>query len=853
MIGKIMKRKNDKGLTLVELIVAVAIFVIAGLAIGGFVSFCSNAFANSNENVKLQYDQQMVVNRVRDIVVETSNGISFDPATHTLRVFADNPDFDKTKANSDTNQKYLITQISWNGNKTNPDDTEYDVTKKSQFIMGDVTTEKSSMTDIATLAPTVNSVLSDTVNDFDVDLSKLEEGKVTLKFVFQVGDKEITVTPVVSLRNYLTEVTDATDIDDIYTPEITEFYSKVAKVEICRDGKVYAQAKTDTLAMAKGGTGANATSAFYTAIVTKKQNCKVDINEGVTWSIDNSNLLDGWDECISISGGKVTVKNKVDSTGAVIARPTDFIDGAYFVIVAASIEDPTKTARLRIKVATDGIYPVSITASQKETKDTVNGLLIVQMSHEITYTDKILDPTTNKYVNPLKDAGAFTKITYKVNKVEYYGSDENAALDAVPSGAGFTSTDSVDGKFIANKSMEQHKFYVTVAVTQRDKDGEIVSKDFVIDVPKGSVPGKQSVTVPTIMPPERALRGDILTLSPSWTAGVPTYKDGNTQKAYYYWYEFDIEPVGNNWGNDTRNNFSKLINFVTVKQYATAAPNNGDRLKSPLFRYQTERSVMIYCEPYLDWSKTFTYQVTLRVKLAKRNNSQNWNNRNTPVSDAKYYKVPTTENPTEKDFLTDSRSEAYAGTWLVTFDPVSLTLTPAYTTKKDGSKSYAVIYENGSQVSGVFNDSTKLKGYDTYYKVFVPEYKGLSVNIYNHARNEGSIQNTIGTKSSLEITYLQNRQTKYLNDPNTVKANKYYGGWYYTGIVSEMKKPDGTFINQLYYYLEMFPGTWYNSMTSVPTGCKWTCVMKDGYGNSVTAKFPMNNNADYMSYTYSKQ
>ena len=847
-----MKRKNDKGLTLVELIVAVAIFVIAGVAIGGFISFCSKAFANSNENVKLQYDQQMVVNRVRDIVVETSNGISFDPATHTLRVFSDNPNFDKTKANDASNQKYLVTQIVWNGNKTNPGDTSYDPLSKSQFTMGDVTTEKTSLADIASLVPAVNSVLSDTVNDFDVDLSKLEEGKVTLKFTFQVGDKEITVTPVVSLRNYLTEVTDATDIDDLYTPEITEFYSKVAKVEIIRDGKVFAQSKTDTLAMAKGGTGANATSAFYTAEVTKKANCQVDIDTGVTWSIDPSNLLEGWDDCISISGGKVTVKNKVDATGKVIAKPTDYINGAYFVIVATSVEDPSKSARLRIKISVDGIYPVSITSTKTSTPDTANGVLNFTLAHKIQYTDKILDPATNKYVNPLEGAGAYTKIKYEVTEIEYYGTDKDAALDAVPAGAGFSNTGTVDGKFIASKSMENHKFYVTVSVTQRDKDGEIVKDVIVIDVKKGSVPDKQDATVPTIMPPDKMLRGDFITLSPSWTAGVPTYKENGTEKAYYYWYEFDIEPVGDNWGNAQRNKFSDLVKFVTVKQYSTSAPNNGDFLKSPLFKYQTDRSAMIYCQPYLDWSKSFSYKITLRVKLAKTNNANNYQQKNTPVNSAQYYMLPGTDPNNEKNFLTNDRSKAYYGEWIVTFDPVSLTLTPAVTTNKNGTKEYAVIYENGQQVSGVFNDSTKITGTNTYYKVFIPEYKGLNVNIYNHARNEGTMLDKIGSYSSLEITYLQNGQTQYLRNPNTVKTNKWYGGWYYTGIVSEMKKPNNTYVNQLYYYLELFPSTWLNSMQSVPTGCKWTCRMQDSYGNAVTAKFPQNNNADYMSYTYSR-
>ena len=837
-----MKSRNNKGLSLVELIAAVAIMAIAGIAICGFISFCSRSFANSNENVKLQYDQQMVVNRVRDTVLETSNGISYDPATHTLRVFSENPKFNKTAVNSATNPKYMVTVIAWNGNKTDPDDTSFDPTAESQLTLGSIATEKTSLADISTITLSTQAVLTDTLNDFDVDLSELEEGKVKLKFVFQVGkDKEITVTPVVALRNYLTEVTDTTDVDDVYAPEITEMYSKVAKVEIMRDGKIFSQSRSDTLAMVKGGTGANSTSATYTALVTKKKNCTTAIDTGVTWEIDTTTVKSGYEKCISISNGTVTVKNEM-SGSTVLHTPQEYMNGSYFVIVARSKEDPTKTGRLRIMVTNDGIYPVSITSTVKETPDNTNGLMIYQLSHSITYTDKIKDPTTNNMVNPLTGNGAYTKINYEVVSVTYTGSDAAKALTKVPRGAGFSDT-VVDGKFVVNKSMEEHTFKIRVYVTQRDKDGQVVENIVEIKVPKNAVPGKSDVTVPVITGPDLALRGDITSTAAAWSAGVPTFKYNGYDKAYYYWYEFTIESVGDGWGNSDINNFKKLVYFTKDGSGRNAEPS--DNKGQAVTYYQTTRNGLIYAKPYLDWSRSFSYKVTLRVKLSK-----NKSGGDNPPGDAQYYMVPKSGST---NFLTGNINEAYAATKIITFEPVSLTLEPAVvkTTDKNGREqiSYIDLYNYSNPIDAIFNDELvvrKGKGNKKdYYKVFIPQYKGLSATIFNYSNNVGTIQTVIGNNSSaLEMSYYRNGRQEFEKKTSVITNS-----WFSSGIASPSAAIRSK-NNQLYYYLRLSPNEWIKGTNSVPQGCKWTCILKDSKNNTVTAKFTQNANNDYIYYTF---
>ena len=79
--------RNNKGLSLVELIIAIAILAIAGITIFGFVSNTSNAYSRASKDIKLQYEQQMAVNQIRDMVVESDRGVYFDSASKSLALY----------------------------------------------------------------------------------------------------------------------------------------------------------------------------------------------------------------------------------------------------------------------------------------------------------------------------------------------------------------------------------------------------------------------------------------------------------------------------------------------------------------------------------------------------------------------------------------------------------------------------------------------------------------------------------------------------------------------------------------------------------------------------------------------
>ena len=584
-----MNRKNNKGLSLVELIVAIAILAVVSIGILGFVAFSSRNYSSANKNVKLQYEQQMTVNRIRDIVLETSRGIAFDDATHKLTVFSDTAGSSLADGSIDpTSTPVILTQIYFTEPGADEEAGKLYLLSKT-FSAADIEGKEFSSISVTGTA----SLLTDTITAFDADLSNVGKGKVTLHITFKVGEKEVTVNPEIALRNMIDIIGDDTKLDELYNKEIIEFSSNVQKVEISRDGKVFGQAKTDTIAMA-----GDSTTVDYDAIVTKKSFFKGTIDTTVKWELEG--VKAGHEQCITIdeSSGKLTLKNAGGKT------PSDYVDADTFVIKAISNEDPTKIARLRIKITTGGVYPESITFTETHKMDLMNAQEIYNFSHAITYTSPIKNSAGTE-VNPLTGNDVFTRIAYTVYE------EDKTTLAKIPKNAGFSAT-KVDGVFRAVKSMEKKTYWIKVAVLQKDKNGEEVNNWLKLTI--GEIPdGPTQFTIPELYTVDEYRRADDNAASVQWTNGVPTHKATNAagnevDMPYYYWYEWEIEPV-EGWGETARTRFDGNVYL----KFGNSGANKGLTYTTS----QTEsRMALIYVEPRVDWSKTFTLRVSVRAKLA---------------------------------------------------------------------------------------------------------------------------------------------------------------------------------------------------------------------------------------------
>jgi prepilin-type N-terminal cleavage/methylation domain-containing protein len=83
-----MKKRNNRGFTLVELLVSLAILMVLSAAVLGFVSSASSSYSSVFSNVNLQFESQVVMAQVQDYLVDCNGGLCFvsDGSGSTLTV-----------------------------------------------------------------------------------------------------------------------------------------------------------------------------------------------------------------------------------------------------------------------------------------------------------------------------------------------------------------------------------------------------------------------------------------------------------------------------------------------------------------------------------------------------------------------------------------------------------------------------------------------------------------------------------------------------------------------------------------------------------------------------------------------
>jgi len=96
-----MKRSiNNRGFTLVELIVSVAILGIIALGASAFMAAGSKAYSNLNYTVRLQYESQLAMSQLQEYTVDCATGLAWDDSETTLYIVNDSTvhlfDFDET-------------------------------------------------------------------------------------------------------------------------------------------------------------------------------------------------------------------------------------------------------------------------------------------------------------------------------------------------------------------------------------------------------------------------------------------------------------------------------------------------------------------------------------------------------------------------------------------------------------------------------------------------------------------------------------------------------------------------------------------------------------------------------------
>ena len=274
-------RLNNSGLTLIELIVAIAIIAIFSGVVLTYITSSSNFYRNTSSNSKVQMETQETFDKIEDMIINANRGIYYgygrnNPITYDDiksnnkvnstqdKIFAvyesqkDNLDIqsiddEELQTNDDTNdiQTFSSNINISSGNQTNYQPQAEDIMsliywdatgaeiKYYQYKYGSTGWKEDDSVE-------QGQILATGVLDFRSDITKvLTDNIVRFQLTTQVGSKEVQTLHSVSLRNEV-EVFNKTDVEPTITatPKPTLTATPTPTVTATTKKKLKAKAKT---------------------------------------------------------------------------------------------------------------------------------------------------------------------------------------------------------------------------------------------------------------------------------------------------------------------------------------------------------------------------------------------------------------------------------------------------------------------------------------------------------------------------------------------------------------------------------------------------------------------------------
>ena len=234
------RQTDNRGLTLIELVITVAIIAIFSGVVMTFIMTGSNTYRSTSSNAKVQMETQELVDRMEDLIIDTNRSLYYANGTgentgseiknDIKQSGAGNSDGNKTfivcneyKNNDGNTSQYICDVIDWDKEDatvyysqreytatSSSDDSGKNETETAAFSEdeGDVSAfspdeEDSGEQNVRNARTKVNrSVLATGILDFRADVTKVESDNIVcFQLSTENGKKEIETLHSVSLRN----------------------------------------------------------------------------------------------------------------------------------------------------------------------------------------------------------------------------------------------------------------------------------------------------------------------------------------------------------------------------------------------------------------------------------------------------------------------------------------------------------------------------------------------------------------------------------------------------------------------------------------------------------------------------
>lgn len=552
-------RRNNKGFSLVEFIVTFAIVSIIGLAVYGFMSVSNRQFKSVSNDVGLQYDQQIIVNQIRDYILESSDAIFYDNDEQALFVFKQTdakteaiPEVPGEEGMPGTPEvpavqfKYSVSKLRFanpNGTKE-PSDEGYDPTLTGTIFVSNKLLDTFNESDDADTAykndmkdTDAEKILGSSIQSIKYDLSEVKNKKVSFDIVFYSEGKEFKSHQVVSLRNTIIE---SDQLGKIYETTSNVISSSIESVTITRNGEALNAYDVDPELLKIGKYGASEVSVQLDADVKISAASKYAYTKKVNWSIVNNPDPDN----ISITEAGV-IKVKGDATPGSIT------------VLAESKDDKAKTDVAIFDIVENGAYPDTATLTMAAPVK-MNGYTEYTFIPKVKYTNSV--ETVNELVGEQLTGGTM--------KIEWH-LDGKENLPGIKYGIE-SGIDNRTGKLCLTEDAIGKTFKIWFTVKELKYDGEVCKSEppIVITPTEDDFLPYETPESIRINMPDTCNRNDSVVATVSWVKApegeikyywkVVSDLDNNT----YPWYDVTVGAIATN--------FDKI---VTVRDYDLSSYN----------------------------------------------------------------------------------------------------------------------------------------------------------------------------------------------------------------------------------------------------------------------------------------
>jgi len=86
-----MKHNDNKGFSLIELVISISLLAIISGMLLGFMTTGSNMYRRVSTDVSLQMESQVAMTQLREYVIDCNDTLRYDSAAHTLTVLNSGP------------------------------------------------------------------------------------------------------------------------------------------------------------------------------------------------------------------------------------------------------------------------------------------------------------------------------------------------------------------------------------------------------------------------------------------------------------------------------------------------------------------------------------------------------------------------------------------------------------------------------------------------------------------------------------------------------------------------------------------------------------------------------------------